>query len=389
MKVVRAIGQAFEVCHKLNVSQNSPKRTGNSESADLVLGNDDTHAGSNSSHSETIADAASAAGTTVRAKRTSTSPSSSSPAIVKGCSCKDERSTEVKEEEDTITVSQGSRVKREEEMMMMTTMKASSTPAIISTCSLKEDQHQQQSAPRGDPDAAMSLLTEASKASASAAAGTEAHLLSSSSRDLSSVSNSLKMIEERIDQLADRIARMEVNQCRLLQILSPEKTATTGSRIDHPIISGTASSLSDYRTSASSADTPVMIQKSVLGLPSSASLPLDCLSFNSIHLFQQSNQHQTSSTANPNATSNGCSNSQSTDHAYQPLYHSILTGYQMSSSTAASGHKPPDSLPLQSPGHDSLISSGQFLVSSMLLIARSSANIDAQQGCREINTQRG
>ena len=353
MKVVRAIGQAFEVCHKLNLSHTP--RSANPESADLILGNDNTN-GSNSGSSETNAEAAAvaAAAASCTGNNKKSSSSSSSPAIAKGtCSCEDERPAE--RVEDAVTGME--RGKKEEELMM----KASSTPAIISSCSRKNLSIQ--SIPRGDA----CKLSDASKEAAAAASGA---LLSSSSHDLSSVSNSLKMIEERIEQLAGRIARMEVNQSKLLQILLPDKSV----KMDPAF---TLSGMSDYRNTTSSADPPVMIQKSVMGLPSSASLPLDCLSFNSIHMFQQSNQlqqqqHQanmsasTASTPNPTST---CNTFHSADHTYQPHYHSILTGYQMSSSSSA-GSKPPDSLPLQSPGHDSLLSSGQsaYVLCAFLLL---------------------
>lgn len=249
-------------------------------------------------------------------------------------------------------------------------MKASSTPAILSSSSSSRKNLSTPSTGKRDT----SLLTEASPETTTtkttSAAGAKATTAaaaasSSSSHDLSCVSTCLKTIEQRIEQLAHKVAQMEENQSRLLQILLMDKDA-----IMNP--GSTLSTMSDYRTSSASAGDPssshhhhhpLMVQKSVMGLPSSSSLPLDCLSFNSIHLFQQSSQQQqgilsASVAPTPTATltssaSSGCHPFQPGDHTYQPHFQSILTGYQMAS-------KPPDSLPLQSPGHDSLLSSGPF-----------------------------
>lgn len=439
MKVVRAIGQAFEVCHKINVSNNGNSSSNcrsdpaASESADLVVGNDNTN---NNSGSITAASAETAAATgaevtascTGNKKKKSSSPSVSSSPLTsttaegasgvaasagdgeRFCCRHDERRTEHKAHAaaatTTVTKEKSAAVKRDEDLLM----KASSTPAIISTAKSSNFCNRARAAPDGSENSSIlstfhgkeedaSKFTDQTSKSAIpemmtsiTSGGCCSHAADKCAADgclphphpdLSCMSRSLQMMQERMEQLCSHMSRMEENQSKLLQILLMDKKDPCD-RMNHAshlssksaTMAGFVPSSSSSTTITASGDHPVMIQKSLLsGLPSSASLPLDCLSFNSIQLFQQQastgNQaHSVSALTNGtsgSSQSSGCPFPQSSDHhvqqqqqqTYQPHFQSILntmTGYQMSTSTSS---KPPDSLPLQSPGHDSLISSGQ------------------------------
>lgn len=291
------------------------------------------------------------------------------------------------------------RVAKDEDLMR----KATSSP-IISCISSSSRRHQGlKDPPTPNPTTTtVSTSGEASNGPAtvtrSATTSTLTHHDSSPSREaqpgldsdhLSTLCRSLDVIADRIEQLVQRMDRMECSQNRLMDLLllvtplSPGTSSARGTESqafvcqqqqqNHhnsspllPVLVNGSGNSQSVPTNSSNPGNPAQNHPSVL--PSSASLPLDCLSFNSIHL---SFPHHPSSTQPV------------VREAVHPLFQSILTGYHMhpptlcpASTTAAnttmrmsssssspdpeSKAGPPDSLPLlQSPGHDSLLSSGE------------------------------